>query len=123
MTKESFMSEFVAKFPIGRTGWQARAAAEASAAWDDKVKVEAHAAACARAEKLWAAACAERATPAWRVEEVWGSHSFSNECYGGRAVYGGGNLTYEEAHARAAEITASPRCRRAGEAWDAYLNG
>ena len=123
MTKESFMSEFVAKFPIGRTGWQSRAHAAAAAAWDEKLQSEALAAADAAHLRRCDVAAAERATPAWRVEEVWGSHSFSNECYGARAVYGGGDLTFEAAHARAAEITASPRCRRAGEAWDAYLNG
>jgi hypothetical protein len=122
MNKESFIAAFISRAPHGRTGWQARAAAEAAAAWEDKVKFEAHAAAVERAARLNAAYERELATPEWRVVEEWGSHSFSNQLYGAKPRFGGGNLTYEEACARAAEITASPRCRKAGEVWEAYLN-
>jgi hypothetical protein len=123
MTKESFIAAFIASAPVGRTGWQDRAHARAKQAWEDKVKFEAHAAACARSARLNAAYERELATPAWRVAEEWGSHSFSGVLYGAKPRFGGGDLTFEAAHARAAEITASPRCRRAGEEWDAYLNG
>jgi hypothetical protein len=122
MTKESFIAAFISRAPVGRKGWQARAAAEAAAAWEEKVATEAHAAACARAERLNAAYERELATPEWRVVEEWGSHSFANQLYRARAVFGGGNLTFAEAHARASEISASPRCRKAWEVWEACLN-
>ena len=122
MNKESFIATFVTNAPLGRTGWQARAHARSEQAWEDKVKFEAHAAAVGRAARLNAAYERELATPAWRVAEEWGSHSFSGVLYGAKPRFGGGDLTYEEACARASAITASPRCRKAGEVWEAYLN-
>ena len=123
MNKETFIADFIASAPIGSTGWQARARAAAEAAWEQKIKAEEFARACARAEEAWKARAEREATPAWRVVEEWGSYSFSSECYGASAVFGGGNLTFAEAHALAVDICNSTRCRKAGEAWNAYLNG
>ena len=123
MTKESFIAEFIASTPVGRTGWQARASSAALAAWGETMKKEEHKRACDRAAAEWQARAERERSPSWRVVEEWGTYSFAGECYGARAVFGGGNLTFDEAHAAAVDICNSTRCKRAGEAWNAYLNG
>ena len=123
MTKESFIAAFIASTPIGRTGWQARAAHAALAAWEEAMKAEEYARACDRAQQEWHARAERESSPAWRVVEEWGTYSFAGECYGARAVFGGGALTFAEAHAQSVEICNSTRCKRAGDAWNAYLNG
>jgi len=123
MDKETFIAEFIASAPIGRTGWQARAVVAAEAAWQEEQKAAEYARACARAEREWKARAEREATPEWRVVEEWGTYSFAGECYGARAVFGGGSLTFAEATRLAVEISNSTRCKRAGDAWNAYLNG
>jgi hypothetical protein len=133
MTKEAFISAFIAAAPVGRAGWKARAEERAAAAWRvycAQAQEAAYAAAAAAArEKL----AAQRREAAWFVLHEWGCHSFAGELYGAKALYGGPGgskppagailTTWEEATARAEAISSSAACREARAFWQECLNG
>ena len=130
--KEAFIASFIAAAPVGHSGWKARAASRAEAAWQlylasQREEEYAAAAAAARAKLE-----AERAEPLWFVYEEWGSHSFAGEMYGAQALYGGPGgskrpqgtplMTWEAAEAEAERIRSSAACRAARAEWQEFLN-